>query len=76
MIRVLFWLVIVAAYFLLILLICKCVSLARRNYERFTRPSDARGWADGAIAEANEAPEEALRNPSKPRLREATRMAR
>ena len=76
MMRVLFWLVIVAAYFLLMVLICKCVSLARRNYERFTQQSDRRGWADGAIAEANEAPEEPLRNPSEPRLREAARMAR
>ena len=74
--RVLFWLVIVVAYVLLIVLICKCVSLARKNYARFTQPSDRRGWADGAIAEANELPEEPLRNPSEPRLREATRMAR
>jgi hypothetical protein len=59
MMRVLFWLVIVTVYFLLIVLICKCVSIARRKYERLTRPADGRGWADGAVIRAAELPESA-----------------
>jgi hypothetical protein len=40
MTRVFFWLVIVAIYLLFVVLICKCVSFARRKYERSARPTD------------------------------------
>jgi hypothetical protein len=76
MMSVIFWLVIVAAYFLLMVLICKCVSVARRNYERLTQQSDRPGWADEVVAEASELPEEPLRNQPEPRLREAAQMAK
>ena len=76
MMRVLFWLVIVGAYFLLIVLICKCVSFARRNYEKLARPGGRPGWTDVTGAEAAELSEEPLQNSSEVGLREATRMAR
>jgi len=49
MTRVLFWVLIVAAYFLLMVFICKCISFARRKYMRSIRLADERQWADGEI---------------------------
>ncbi len=51
MTRVLFWVVIVAAYFLFVVFICKCISFARRKYMRSIGPVDERQWADGEIQE-------------------------
>jgi hypothetical protein len=59
MMRVLFWLVIAAAYFVVIVLICKCISVARRKYERFARPTDGSEWADGATIGVAELPDSA-----------------
>ncbi len=59
MTRVLFWLVIVAAYFLFIIFICKCISFARKKYVRSIRPAGGRQWANRAIQEPADLPESA-----------------
>jgi hypothetical protein len=57
MMHVLLWFVIVAAYFLSIVLICKCLNLVNRRHTKSTSPMNERPWTDRAVPGTTELPE-------------------
>jgi hypothetical protein len=56
MTHIILWLVIVAGYFLLIVLICKCMILGDRKYKKVTPPMNRARRADRVVPGVTELP--------------------
>jgi hypothetical protein len=55
--HIVLWLVIVVAYFCLVVLICKCMNLGDRKYKKVTPAMNRRRWTGRAAPETAELPE-------------------
>ena len=50
------WLVVAATYFCLLVLICKCMNLGDRKYEKVTLSTNRHRWTRRAVPEKTELP--------------------